>query len=278
MSVQHQPPHPADAVAASGDTEERPSSPHGARPNLAGDLNAVLSDGPAFSPALRGYDRLQVDNYVAWAETELRTAHRMSSQLLNRLAASEVERQRAQQLLELSEHSGAAVHLTDRVAELLRMATEEATAVAAAGAAEAAHAEEIVAAARERADLIVRRARQREAQAVARLQAAEGARSQAQAAVERARTEVADMLAEAAAERDRLALEAAARVAQAEAQLNELYCRKGQVQSLLGGLARELEIALNLLADGKPADFSFDGNRVDARAEDDVNGAPVAQP
>src|SRR3954453_11916637 len=52
-----------------------------ARPNLTGDLDAMFTSGPAFRSAVRGYERLQVDNYVAWAEVELAVLRRETDDL-----------------------------------------------------------------------------------------------------------------------------------------------------------------------------------------------------
>lgn len=150
----------------------RPPAPQRGRPNLSGDLIAMLDSGPAFATVLRGYDRLQVDNYVDRAETELRAAEGITTKLVTRLAASEADLQRARQLLAQSEQDRDLVALSDRVAGLLRLAAEEATA---ATAAEATQADGIVAQALEKADLILRRAPQREACAAARLEAAQPA-------------------------------------------------------------------------------------------------------
>src|SRR3954465_5584593 len=46
------------------------------RPDPAGAPDALLRPAPGFRTAVRGYDRMQVDNYVAWAEAEIATARR----------------------------------------------------------------------------------------------------------------------------------------------------------------------------------------------------------
>jgi hypothetical protein len=50
-------------------SSSRPARPP--LPNLTGDLDSMLGSEPAFRTQVRGYDRLQVDNYVTWAEAEL---------------------------------------------------------------------------------------------------------------------------------------------------------------------------------------------------------------
>src|SRR4051794_28110771 len=65
-------------------------------PNLTGDLDSMLGSEPAFRTAVRGYDRLQVDNYVTWAEAELQSARRHVEDLTTRygscLAGLEISR------------------------------------------------------------------------------------------------------------------------------------------------------------------------------------------
>src|SRR3954465_13540799 len=46
------------------------------RPDRAGALAGLLSSAPCFRTAVRGYDRMQVDNYVAWSEAEIATSRR----------------------------------------------------------------------------------------------------------------------------------------------------------------------------------------------------------
>src|SRR3954447_24901564 len=52
-----------------------------ARPDVAGALDGLLSSAPVFRAKARGYDRMQVDNYVAWAEAELLAARRENDDL-----------------------------------------------------------------------------------------------------------------------------------------------------------------------------------------------------
>src|SRR5690348_7667763 len=78
----------------------RPPRPAGqarpGRPNLTGDLDSMLGSEPAFRTQVRGYDRLQVDNYVTWAEAELQSARRHVEDMTTRygscLAELEISR------------------------------------------------------------------------------------------------------------------------------------------------------------------------------------------
>src|SRR5688500_18661289 len=70
-------PDPAPSAATS------PGTPAVHHPRLGG-LDGLITTGPVFHARLHGYDRLEVDNYVAWAESELVTARREAEHLLGR--------------------------------------------------------------------------------------------------------------------------------------------------------------------------------------------------
>jgi cell division septum initiation protein DivIVA len=182
-------------------------------PAYSGDLDGLLDTRPVFHARLNGYDRLQVDNYVSWAEDELAAARRHADHLLARLAACAAE------LAEYRRQPVAApapppanpdlAAVSERVREILRLASDEAA--------------EILQAATEEADQIEADAR---LEAEARLQKTEVMRQAARALVEqirervvreraesvaileRARREADELLQAAAVERDRLAEEA----------------------------------------------------------------------
>jgi cell division septum initiation protein DivIVA len=210
---------------------------------------------------MRGYDRLQVDNYVAWAESELRAAQRLTTELVDRLAASETEAHRARQLMARSAQDRQLVTLSDRVAGMLRLAAQEAAASAEANSAEATQAQEVLAHARVEAEVVVRRARTLEARAAARLQDAERRLAEARTAEEQARSRVQAMLQEAADERDRLDAAADARRADVERELDDLLARRNRARQLLRRLTDRVDAALAVLADEPPAGYSFDANR-----------------
>src|ERR1700704_358909 len=53
------------------------------RPNFNGDLTTMLESDPGFRGRLFGYDKLQVNNYVTWIETELLSQHRTCDETLH---------------------------------------------------------------------------------------------------------------------------------------------------------------------------------------------------
>src|SRR5215212_4247101 len=61
-------------------------APEGTSPlrTVRGDLAELLDHRPVFRVRLHGYDRLEVDNYTAWAEGELATVRRQVDHLLSR--------------------------------------------------------------------------------------------------------------------------------------------------------------------------------------------------
>jgi chromosome segregation ATPase len=243
------------------------------QPHLSGDLPTILDSGPAFAGAMRGYDRLQVDNYVAWAESELRAAQRVTTELVARLAANEGELHRARQLMAQSAEDRDLVRLSDRVADLLRMAVQEAAVSAEATAADAERAEDVVASARQEAEVIIRRARRLEARAAARLQAAERRIAEAQAAEEETRTAVQAMLQEAAEEQERLEAAATARLTQAEQELHQLQQLRHRARQFLRQLTCQVDATLAVLGDEPTTEFSFTGNRAATPPD-----APVVDP
>jgi hypothetical protein len=226
----------------------------------------MLDSGPVFARALHGYDRLQVDNYVAWAESELRAAERINAELMRRLTASEVESLRARQLLAQSPEDRHLARIADRVTELLGLAAQEAAAHAQATAADAEQSREVVTSAYQEAEVVVRRARRLEAQAAARLQEAERRLAEARRTEEETRSAVQDMLAAAAEEQERLESAAEARLAHARWELAELRRRAHQIRR---GLTGQLDAALAVLADEPVPGFSFTAN---------LAGPPVAVP
>jgi cell division septum initiation protein DivIVA len=293
--------HPqVDIDVKAGDAAASVQSPpsYPGRPNLSGDVRAMLESGPAFSSALRGYDRLQVDNYVAWAEHELRACRRALTEVVKRLGEREAELQRAQRIAAQSPSGRELSEVSDRVATILQLAAEEADAAWAAARAEAA---DIVAQAHIEADLIKRRAQQLEARVAARLEDAERLHAQAVAAVDRSRVEAEQFLQQAAAERERLnaqaardraaaaaaaaeqlaaeeershrareaaQAEAAAQLAEAQQQLESLLTQQERVRDDLASLASQVDLALDVLADQPTRDFSFAANSATAAVDE----------
>jgi colicin import membrane protein len=249
------PPELSPAPGSRGPRHRRSGQPH-----LTGDLPTMLESGPSFATAMRGYDRLQVDNYVEWAENEMRAAQRVITELVDRLAANEGELRHSRQVMARSAEDRELVVLADRVAGLLRLAAQEAAASAELTAHDAGQAEDVVANAREEAELVLRRARRMEARAATRLQEAERRLGEARAEEERTRTRVQQMLHAAADEQERIEVAAAARRTQLERDLQDLQQRRQRAQHLVGQLAHQLDTALAALGD-EPAGFVFSANR-----------------
>jgi cell division septum initiation protein DivIVA len=179
----------------------------GRRPNLSGDLDGILVSPPEFRRRSLGYDRLQVDNYVAWAEAELQSSRRETEDVLERYGRCSAELALARQLLAHSPAGQEMVHLTERIGSILQLAADEATDITNTARAEA-----------ERLRAEAEADRIRAAEALERV-GADRARLDDEAARARARLddEAAEVRArldrEAAERRDREALEAAESIA-----------------------------------------------------------------
>src|SRR4051812_47076149 len=189
-------------------------------PNFSGDLDGLLTTAPVFRSAVRGYDRLQVDNYVSWAESELRAARRETDDLVDRYGRACAELEISRRLLARSPEGQEMTVISERMGRMLRMAADEPAELSAAGSAEA---DQILADARTEADARLRKAheiKQMAVEASDRMrEEARLLRAEATAEVERAKAQAAQILSEAMAERDRLALEAADQRSKAEAEL-----------------------------------------------------------
>ncbi|WP_369135213.1 hypothetical protein [Modestobacter sp. I12A-02662] len=255
------------------------------RPNLRGDLETVLQPEPMFRLHVRGYDRLQVDNYVDWAESELRTVRRTCDDLAARFAACWAELRRTREELRRSTAGREALLLSERVGRILQVVAEEAEAGAAARAAEA---DALLEEARGAAAATLQRAREREAAAVAAHERAEELLAQAGEVVERAHADAAAVAEQAAVERRRLdqaaararraadeqaarrrteldreardrreqlAAAAAAEVAAVRGELAGLERRKAETEASLRRLTDQIGSALASLASSLPEDL-----------------------
>src|SRR3954470_14406771 len=107
------------------------------RPNLSGDLETMLVEAPTFRRRIRGYDRLQVDNYVAWAETALLTARMEADDLLDRFGRCWAELEGVRQVLAHSPEGQQLARASDRIGSMRRRAADEAAEITATAAAEA---------------------------------------------------------------------------------------------------------------------------------------------
>ncbi|SDM27392.1 hypothetical protein SAMN05660642_02097 [Geodermatophilus siccatus] len=185
-----------EVPAGGGSESGRPPSP-GTAPAPSGQLDALLEPRPVFRAALRGYDRLQVDNYVAWAETELLAVRRANDDLLTRYGACSAELEISRRLLACSPAGREQVRTSERVGEILRLAADEAARLTEAGAADA---DRIRGVARAEADALLRRAREVRDGAVAdceRMRAeAEEARAAAEEELAQAHAEVRRLTAQ----------------------------------------------------------------------------------
>jgi cell division septum initiation protein DivIVA len=180
----------------------------------SGDLDGLLDTRPVFRTRVNGYDRLQVDNYVTWAEEELAAARRAGDHLLARFAVCAAE---------LAEFRRQPVHgpaptpanpdlaaVSERVREILQLASDEAADIIEAATEEA---DGIVADARAEAEAHLQKTELMREAAVAMVEQMRervvGERAESVALLERARQEADELLRAAAEERDRLAVEAA---------------------------------------------------------------------
>ena len=235
-------------------------------PNLKGDLDELMTHRPVFRSRMQGYDRLEVDNYTAWAEGELVSLRRQVDLLLSRYGECSAELEISRRLLADVPRGREMFPVSERVQEMLRLAAEEAAAITEAGAQDA---DRLIAEARTEADARLRKAHEIKEQAVRAaddlLVQANQDRAAAAAAVEQARAEAAEILREAAADRDRLAVQAAqqreeaAEVATAalvaiQAEVDDLNRQRDRARQTLRGLTDRLGEALQAVADMVPQD------------------------
>src|SRR3954470_3318587 len=189
-------------------------------PNFSGDLDALFTTAPVFRTAVRGYDRLQVDNYVAWSEAELRAARRGTDDLVERYGRASAELEISRRLLARSPGGQEMSVISERMGRMLRMAADEAAELTAVGAAEA---EQLLAEARTEADARLRKAHEIKQMAVEASdhmrEEARLLRAEATAELDRARAQAAQILRDAAEEREKLAVQAAEARSRAEAEL-----------------------------------------------------------
>ena len=248
------------------------------RPNLTGDLDEMLGVRPLFKNRLHGYDPLEVDNYAAWAESELATLRRQVDHLLVRFGNCSAELEISRRLLADAPRGKDVFPVSDRVQEMLHLASEEAASLTEMGAEEA---DRIIAEARTEADARLRKAHQIKEMAVTAAdelqEQARRTRAEADAHLEQARRDAAelrraaavererlaaeaaqerDRLAVAAAqERDRLAVAAAARLADVQLEVDDLRRQRDQARQSLRGLTDRIGEALQAVAATGPDDM-----------------------
>src|SRR4051812_46805734 len=92
------------------------------RPKVTGDLDDLLSQA-SFHLRWRGYDRLEVENYVSWAETELLAARRQADHLLSRYGAASAELELSRRFLAQAPKGGRDLSsVSEPGTEILRLA------------------------------------------------------------------------------------------------------------------------------------------------------------
>jgi DNA repair exonuclease SbcCD ATPase subunit len=242
-----------ERAEALDDAEARDEAAGGLLPpprriNISGDLDDLLDRRPYFRTRRRGYDRLQVDNYATWVESELATSQRHCAHLMARYGACAAELERLRTAAARPQRSPRLGPVTERLGEMLRLAAEEAAAITAAGIDEA---ERIVAGARAEAESRLQKLELMREAALAAGEELRQERAEATGILARARQQAEAMLRAAATERDRLAAEAAERVARAEEQARreresaaaEAAARLAAVQAEVDDLRRQRDEA-----------------------------------
>jgi chromosome segregation ATPase len=202
-------------------------------PNVSGDIDGMLDSRPAFRIRRRGYDLLQVDNYVAWAEWEIVTARRHADHLLSRFGACSAELEISRRLLAQTPKGREVRPVSERVGEILRLAADEATQMIETAGDEA---DQFLAEARVEADARLRKAHSIKEMAVAAGDELreQGRRDRAEAAalLDRAHIEAEELLRGAQDQRNRLDAEAAQAQKRAEAAAQRLADVQAEVEDL----------------------------------------------
>jgi cell division septum initiation protein DivIVA len=226
-----------DAADAGGLPAVRPT-------DLGSGLDQLLDRRPMFRRRHRGYDRFQVDSYVAWAEAEVDAARRQCDYLLSRYGACTAQLELARR----APHRSATGPVSARLGEMLRLASEEAEVITAAGIDEAAR---IVAGARVEAD--------------ARLRNVAGIREAAIAAgdelLARARCDAERLLGSAAAQRDAAATAAAAELSAVRTEVEDLRRQRDEARRSLERLTAQIGQALQAVAIGDPDELAVLADR-----------------
>jgi cell division septum initiation protein DivIVA len=211
-----------------------------------GELDGLLGTGPVFTHAVRGYDRLQVDDYVAWAETELLVLRRENDHLLSRYAAASAELQNARRRLAQLVRERQSLPTAEDAAAMVQRAQEE--------------AERIRADARTEAEArLAGVAEMRRAVTALR----EQARGEATALVEAARREADELHRRTVAEEARATAAVTARAeevrAAVEAELASLRTQRDRARESLHRLGAQIGDALQLVAAALPDDAALAG-------------------
>jgi cell division septum initiation protein DivIVA len=235
----------SDGASGEGRTAGASAVSAPAHPNVRGDLEELMDHRPVFRTRLQGYDRLEVDNYTAWAEGELVAVRREVDHLLSRFAQCSAELEISRRLLAEAPRGRETFPVSERVQKMLALAADEAAAIAEAGTQEA---DRLIAEARTEADARLRKAHEIKEQAVAAadelVEQARRDRAEAAVEVERAHDEAAGIVREAVAERDRLMAQAAQEAEQVAA---AAAAHRAAVQADVDALSRRAERAREFL-------------------------------
>lgn len=201
----------------------------------AGGLEQLFDRRPMFRRRHRGYDRFQVDEYVAWAEAELDAARRQCDYLLTRYGACTAQLEIARQ----APRRSVSGPVSERLGQMLRLASEEAQAITAAGIDEA---ERIVTEARLEAEA-------RLAKVTAIREAALAAGEELRA---RARRDADELLRGAEAEHAAAATDAATELAAVRAEVDDLRRQRDESRQALQRLTTQIGQALQVVATADP--------------------------
>jgi cell division septum initiation protein DivIVA len=256
--------HDTRAESGVDDAPTEVATPARSRPNLSGDLDELLDSRPAFRVRTRGYDRLQVDNYVAWAEWEIVTVRREAEHLLAQFGACSAELEISRRLLAETPKSREVGPVSERVGQILRLAAEEATQMIDAAGDEA---DQLLTEARLEADARLRKAHSIKERAVAAgdeiREQARRDRAEATELLDRARIDADELLRGAQADRDKLAAEAAQmqeradaaaqRLAAVQAELADLRRQRDEARASLRRLTDQIGEMLQAVGSGELA-------------------------
>jgi cell division septum initiation protein DivIVA len=199
----------------------------------------TLHPAPQFVPALRGYDRYQVDGYVATLTEQLAEGRDRVRAAEARADAAERRTAELQQQLAQEPQRPADLDVGERVGRILQLAAEEADHIRTSAT---SAAEEAVAGARARAGRILAaaearaqehdRERRRDQQAI---------QEEAGAALAEARRAAEAIVTEATAEADRVRAEAERELAAERTLLAGLRTHRDRVVAELEGLRETLD-------------------------------------
>jgi hypothetical protein len=205
-------------------------------------LDGLLGTAPTFSGALRGYDRLQVDDYVAWAEAEIDLARRAADHLLSRYAACCADLQGARRRLGEVARDRETDGVRERARDVLARAAREAEARTAVTLAHALREAERIAA-------------EAQADAQARLAKVEAIRAAAVAERDTARIEARGLRQQATATLAAAREEAARTLAAVQAEVEDLRRQREDARLLLHRLTGQLEDVLNSVPADVPGEL-----------------------